>query len=145
MRADVMVYDRKTENLFRQELENYDVIINAILWDTTRKDHIIYRSDLKRMKRGSIIIDISCDRNGGIETSVPTTIENPIYVVDGVAHYVVDHTPSLFYKTTSGSLSEVFVQYIDNLIKADYDSVLKGCQCFEKGLILDGRIKKFQN
>ena len=145
MGADVMVYDRKTENLFRQELENYDVIINAILWDTTRKDHIIYRSDLKRMKRGSIIIDISCDRNGGIETSVPTTIENPIYVVDGVAHYVVDHTPSLFYKTTSGSLSEVFVQYIDNLIKADYDSVLKGCQCFEKGLILDGRIKKFQN
>ena len=104
------------------------MIINAILWDTTRKDHIIYRSDLKRMKRGSIIIDISCDRNGGIETSVPTTIENPIYVVDGVAHYVVDHTPSLFYKTTSGSLSEVFVQYIDNLIKADYDSVLKGCQ-----------------
>ena len=92
------------------------MIINAILWDTTRKDHIIYRSDLKRMKRGSIIIDISCDRNGGIETSVPTTIENPIYVVDGVAHYVVDHTPSLFYKTTSGSLSEVFVQYIDNLI-----------------------------
>ena len=130
-----------TKKLF----ENYDVIINAILWDTTRKDHIIYRSDLKRMKRGSIIIDISCDRNGGIETSVPTTIENPIYVVDGVAHYVVDHTPSLFYKTTSGSLSEVFVQYIDNLIKADYDSVLKGCQCFEKGLILDGRIKKFQN
>ena len=56
-------------------------------------------------------------------------------------------------RTTDGYVIQIsiqsdensFVQYIDNLIKADYDSVLKGCQCFEKGLILDGRIKKFQN
>lgn len=145
MGADVMVYDRKTEELFRQELGNYDVIINAILWDTSRKDHIIYRSDLKRMKRRSIIIDISCDRNGGIETSVPTTIEEPIYVIDGVAHYVVDHTPSLFYKTTSESLSEVFERYIDYLIEAKYHPVLEDCQNFADGRILDERIKKFQN
>ena len=45
------------------------------------------------MKRGSMIVDISCDRNGGIETSIPTTIENPSYIVDGLRHYVVDHTP----------------------------------------------------
>ena len=44
-----------------------------------------------------MIIDISCDRNGGIETSIPTTIENPTYMVEGIRHYVVDHTPSLFY------------------------------------------------
>lgn len=145
MGADVMVYDRKTEKLFREELGEYDVIVNAILWDTSRKDHIIYHSDLKRMKPGSLIIDISCDKHGGVETSIPTTIENPIYIVDGVAHYVVDHTPSLFYKTTSESLSKVFVQYIDCLIEGKKNTVLETCCNFKDGVILDDRIKQFQN
>lgn len=52
-----------------------------------------------------------------METSVPTTIENPTYMVDCIRHYVVDHTPSLFYKTTTNSLSKEFVKYIDILIE----------------------------
>ena len=146
MGAEVVQYDRRTENLFRKELENYDVVVNAILWDTSRKDHIVYRQDLKRMRKGAMIIDVSCDKNGGIETSVPTTIDNPIYVVDGVTHYVVDHTPSLFWKTATDTLSEVFVRYIDILVEGDpeHNGVLKGCHSFEQGRILDKRIALFQ-
>ena len=146
MGAEVVQYDRKQEALFRKELDQYDVIVNGILWDTTRKDHIVYREDLKRMKHNALIIDVACDRNGGIETSIPTTIENPIYVVDGVTHYVVDHTPTLFWKTTSESLSSEFVKYIDLLIedKANTSAVLSKCHNFEKGMILDDRINQFQ-
>ena len=146
MGAEVMQYDRKTENLFRQELGRYDVVVNAILWDTTRHDHIIYREDLKRMKHGAMIIDVSCDRNGGVETSIPTTIENPTYVIDGVTHYVVDHTPSLFWKTATETLSAEFVKYIDFLIENRplENPVLKLCHNFEKGVILDHRIIEFQ-
>ena len=104
------------EQLFRKEISKYDVIVNAILWDTSRKDHIIYKEDLKKMKKGALIIDISCDRNGGIETCIPTTIDNPTYVIDGITHYAVDHTPSLFYKTISESLSEIMIMYIDCLL-----------------------------
>lgn len=145
MGADVTLYDRKTENLFRKELPLFDVIVNAILWDTTRKDHIIYKEDLKKMKKNALIIDISCDRCGGIETSIPTTIENPIYKVEGITHYVVDHTPSLFWKTTSESLSEVFSTHIDTLIEGCPDNVLTKAQNFDNGIILDDRINKFQN
>lgn len=60
--ADVHIYNRRMEKLLRDELSEYDVIVNAVLWDTNRNDHIIYKSDLKRMKKGSMIIDISCDR-----------------------------------------------------------------------------------
>lgn len=146
MGATVIQYDRKTEKLFRKEIGNYDVVVNGILWDTTRKDHIIYREDLKRMKKNALIIDVSCDRNGGIETSVPTTIENPTYQVDGITHYVVDHTPSLFWKTATESLSAEFVKFIDYLIegKADENPVLLACHNFEYGSILDDRINKFQ-
>lgn len=145
MGANVVVYDRHTEQLFRKELGLYDVVVNAILWDTSRKDHIIYRSDLARMKAGSMIIDISCDRNGGIESSIPTTIENPTYTVDRIKHYVVDHTPSLFYKTATESLSDVFVRFIDDLIEDNSSVILSNCNIIKDGIIVDSRINEFQN
>ena len=144
MGAETTVYDRKTEHLFRSELGKYDVIVNSILWDTSRKDHIIYREDLKRMRPGALLIDISCDRNGGIETSIPTTIQNPTYVVEGITHYVVDHTPSLFWKTTSESLSKVFVRFIDELIEERPGEVLMKAKILDRGDILDPRICVFQ-
>jgi N5-(carboxyethyl)ornithine synthase len=145
MGAETTMYDRRTEHLFRSELPQYDVVVNAVLWDTTRKDHIIYREDLMRMKRGSLLIDISCDRCGGIETSVPTTIDNPTYVVNGIVPYVVDHTPALFWKTTSDSLSKVFIRFIDELIEGKPGEVLQKANCFCKGEILDQRIIDFQH
>lgn len=147
MGAEVVQYDRKTEALFSKELNQFDVVVNGILWDTTRRDHIIYRKDLKRMKRNALIIDIACDRNGGVETSIPTTIESPTYIVDGIMHYVVDHTPSLFWKTTSESLSAEFVKYIDLFIEGKMleNEVMAKCHNFELGEILDDRIRKFQN
>lgn len=144
MGAETTVYDRRTEHLFREELPQYDVIVNSILWDTSRADHIIYRSDLPRMKRGSLIIDISCDRHGGIETSEPTTIECPTFCVDGITHYAVDHTPALFWKTTSESLSKVFVRFIDQLIEESPGEVLQRAMIINKGEIIDPRIIAFQ-
>ena len=143
--ADVMQYDRRTEDLFRRELGQYDVIINCILWDVMRKDHIIYREDLKRMKRNAMIIDVSCDRNGGIETSVPTTIETPTYCVDGVLHYVVDHTPALFYKTFTWENSSVIWKYLEQLIEGKPDKVLGNAEIIRNGQILDNEINLYQN
>ncbi len=145
--AEVVQYDRRQENLFREELGLYDVIVNGILWDTDRTDHIIYREDLKRMKRGSLIIDIGCDPNGGVETCVPTTIEDPIYVIDGVTHYAVDHTPALFWKTASESISSEFVKYIDFLIEetADKHPVLSKCVNFIEGRIVDEMIAQYRS
>ena len=145
MGADVVVYDRHTEKLLSKEIGEYDVIVNALLWDTTRKDHIIYREDLQRMKKGAMIIDVSCDRAGAIETSVPTTLENPTYVVDGITHYVVDHTPSLFYKTTSECISEVVCRFIDNLVEESNNTILTNALSIQDGTIIDQRIVEFQN
>lgn len=144
MGADVTIYDRKTESLFQKELDRYDVIVNCILWDTMRNDHIIYKEDLKRMKKGSLIIDISCDRNGGIETCTPTTMDSPTYIIDGVVHYAVDHTPSIFFKTISKSLSEEISKTIDMLIEDNPDQILKKALIIENGLVVDQRINKFQ-
>ena len=142
--ADVTVYTRQTEQLIHDELERYDVIVNALLWDTSRKDHIIYREDLKRLKPNALIIDVSCDRAGAIETSIPTTIANPTYMVDGVMHYVVDHIPSLFYKTASTGISEEVCRYLDQLILDQPGKVLLDSVGIKNGVVLDERINAFQ-
>lgn len=142
--ADVTIYNRKTEQLLRKELPLFDVVVNCVLWDTYRKDHIIYTEDLKRMKKGALIIDISCDKNGGIESSVPTTIENPTYMKDDVLHYVVDHTPSLFFRTASIDISRVNYRFIDLLAEDRVSDVLNRAMCIKNGKIIDERINNFQ-
>lgn len=145
--ADVTVYDRKTEQLFREELSNYDVVVNCVLWDVYRKDHIIYREDLARLRRPSLIIDVSCDRAGAIETSIPTTIADPVYSVDGVLHYVVDHTPALISYSATRALGNELVGYVDALLedKLNNHEELKNAVIIENGIILDQRIIDYQN
>lgn len=142
--AHVMQYNRRQEELLRQEIGNYDVIVNCILWDVTRTDHVIYRSDLKRMKRNAMIIDVSCDRHGGIETCEPTTIEHPTYKLDGILHYAVDHTPSFFYKTFSYDNSKIICSYIEQLMSEELDEVLKSALIIENGVIVDSEIIDYQ-
>ncbi len=143
--AKVTQYGRKSELLLRKEIGQYDVIINCILWDVHRTDHVVYRDDLRRMKKGSMIIDVSCDRHGGIETSVPTTIDNPVYCVDGVLHYAVDHTPSFFFKTFSYDNSKVLYPYVEQLMEENPGKVLEDCCIIRDGIILDDEIIRFQN
>lgn len=143
--AQVTIYDRRTEKQLIKDLPNYDVVVNAILWDTSRQDHIIYVEDLKRMKPGAMIIDISCDRAGGIESSIPTTIENPDYFVKGIRHYVVDHTPSLFFKTSTKEISSAVAPYINDLVQGRENPVLTKATCICNGEIIDQRIIDFQS
>ena len=145
--ANVDVYDRKLEKLFVKKMYDYDVLINCVMWDTSRKDRIIYKEDLKNMKPGTLIIDVSCDPYLEIETSHPTTISNPVYEVDGVIHYAVDNTPAMFPKTVSNVLSEGVSKYIDILISCDFDDYsenLKAATVINAGHILDERILEFR-
>jgi len=64
------------------------------------------------MKKTAVIVDISCDRNGGIETCIPTTWEEPIYTVDGVNHFCVDNLPSAIPRDASIHLSEMIINHV---------------------------------
>jgi N5-(carboxyethyl)ornithine synthase len=143
--ADVHVYNRSQEKLFQKEMTEFDVIVNAILWDTSREDHLIHQNDLKRFKPGTMFIDVSCDEHGAIETTVPTSLDNPIYEIDSVIHYAVDHTPTIFYRSASSAISTETVKYIDDLIESRPNVILKNALIIEQGHIMDKRITQFQN
>ena len=143
--AQVVQYDRNMEELLREELGQFDVVVNCILWDVTRTDHIIYRKDLQHMKKNSMIIDVSCDRNGGIETCIPTPINNPTYMLDGVLHYTVDHTPALFYKTFSENNSATIWPYLEQLMSDTCGDTLDNALIIQNGIIIDDEINIYQN
>lgn len=145
--ARVQVYDRRTEALLRSELSEYDVVVNGVLWDVFREDHIICKEDLRRMKKKSLIIDISCDKNGGIETSRPTSIEKPTYYVDNVMHYVVDHTPALFCYSVSEVIGNELIKYLDILVEGKQSEckVLSDAIIISDGTITDSKIMKYQS
>lgn len=142
--VDTQIFTRKMEQSFVDEIGNYDIIVNAVLWDIKRKDHIVYADDLYRMKKGSIIIDISCDNNGAIESSRPTNFANPTFRVNGVNHYAVENTPSLFYKTASREISKVCSRYLDNLICDEMTQILEGALIISNGRIIDPKITAYQ-
>jgi len=142
--STVQVYDRESISLLRDELPEFDLVVNAVLWDVFRKDHIIYRSDVARMRRNAMIIDISCDEAMGIETSRPTSISDPIYIVDDVIHYVVDHTPSLYFQSATDAIGEVTARFLDVLVEETSDACLDAATVVRDGQIIDERISRFQ-
>lgn len=142
--AEIKVYTKATESLFKKEMFDYDVIVNCILWDTSREDHIIYKDDLIKFKKNTLFIDISCDREGAIESTIPTKISDPVYVLEGITHYAVDHTPSLLYREASEGISEIVTQYIDELIEDKAGKVLSDALAIKDRVIYDKRIKDFQ-
>jgi len=143
--ATVKVYDRKTVANLRNDLPRYDIVVNAVLWDTSRKDRLIYREDLRKMKPGSMIVDISCDCELEIETSRPTSIDDPVYTVDGIIHYAVDHVPALFHKSATAAISAALWKFIDPLVEEASNPVIDGATIIKNGKILDQRIIQFQN
>jgi len=142
--ADVDMYTSKQEDLFKKCMTQYDVLINCVLWDTNRKDRIIYRDDLKRLKEGTLIIDVSCDPELEIETSIPTTIDEPVYTVDGVIHYAVDNTPAMFPHTATKALSEKLCTMIDPVLEGKIPNSMKKAVVIRNGHIIDEDIVKFR-
>ena len=93
-------------------LRDSDVFFNCILWPKDRKDHIVYREDLRLMKPGALLVDVACDDNGAVETCRSTTHDDPVYVEEGVTHYCVDNIPSAFARSDSILLATATLPYL---------------------------------
>lgn len=143
--ADITVYNRKQEALFKKELPDMDIIVMAVRWDTQRKDYLISNEDRKNMKQDAIIIDISDDVDGAIERSISTSIAKPVYYRENILTYSVCNVPSIFYKTSTHGNSHIIAPYIDELLCQSIGATLKEALIAKNGIILDERINKQQN
>ena len=99
-----------------ERLEKYtalaDVVIGAILIPGGRPDLLITEAMVKSMKQGSVIIDVSIDQGGCVETSRPTDIEDPTFKVHGTLHYCVPNMTANISRTASRALATAALPYL---------------------------------
>src|SRR5207245_9820017 len=95
---------------------------------------LVRREDLKRMKPGSVIVDVAIDRGGCVETIHATTHENPTYVVDGVIHYGVANMPGGVPRTSTLALTNATLPYAVKLANKGWKQALKENGALRKGL-----------
>jgi len=95
---DTMMCSRET---IASVLPQTDMVLNCVKWPKERKDFLIDKEMLKLMEPGSVLVDISNDDPGAIESSHETHHDNPRYVVNGVVHYCVSNIPGAVANSTS--------------------------------------------
>lgn len=99
----------------RRVLSYADVLVGAVLVPHQRSPIVISREMVKLMKPRSIIIDMSIDEGGCVETSRPTTHDRPTYIEEGVVHYCVPNVPSVIARTATYAYVNAAFPYIQEL------------------------------
>ena len=130
--AEVIVVDRDLERLRRVEaarlggvktlaassmgigevVPDADLLIGAILVVGSKTPHLVDRETVGAMRSGSVIVDVDVDQGGSVETSRPTTLEDPTFVEEGVTHYCVKNVPAAVPVTAAQALSSALVPYV---------------------------------
>ena len=131
MGAEVTLLDRSADRLARLEeifgarlkttistaqsvpplVHDADLVIGAVLLPGKLAPKLIRREDLKRMRPGSVIVDVAIDQGGIFETSRPTSHSEPIYIEENVVHYCVPNMPSAVARTATLALTNATLPY----------------------------------
>jgi alanine dehydrogenase len=118
----------------REILPSADVIIGAVLIKGARAPILVSQADLKRMKPGSVIVDVAVDQGGCIETMHPTTHAVPVFTVDEVVHYGVANIPGAVPATSTYGLTNATFPYLLALANKGVKQALRDDAGLAKGL-----------
>jgi alanine dehydrogenase len=101
-----------TAQTIAEEIRHADIVVGAVLVPGAKTPVLITRQMLKTMKQGSVIVDVAVDQGGCIETTKPTTHDDPVYEVNGIIHYCVANMPGAYPRTSTLALTNATLPYI---------------------------------
>ena len=102
-----------------------DLLIGAVLVPGAKAPKLITRAMLRKMKPGSVVVDIAIDQGGCTETSRPTTHLDPVYVEEGVTHYCVANMPAAYARTATQALTNITSRYVELLADLGLEGACK--------------------
>ena len=124
-----------------EQIKKADLVIGAVLLPGAKAPSLVKRADLKLMKPGSVIVDVAVDQGGCIETTKPTTHENPTYVVDGIIHYAVANMPGGVPRTSTLALTNATFAYAKRLAKLGWKDACRKDPSLALGLnVVEGKV-----
>jgi alanine dehydrogenase len=141
MGAQVTVFDRKRSRLdamrelganvtalhpYPDSLESAvveaDLVIGAVLIPGARAPRLVTARQVGMMQPGSVVVDISVDQGGCIETTRPTNYADPTYIESGVVHFAVTNMPGAVPRSASQALSAALLPYVHGICQPDWRS-----------------------
>jgi len=111
-----------------------DLLVGGVLVPGAEAPKLVTKKMIKKMKRGSVIVDVAIDQGGCVETSKPTTHANPTYIIDDVVHYCVANMPGGVPRTSTLALNKVTLPFLSKLAKEGVKKALTSDSNFMAGL-----------
>jgi alanine dehydrogenase len=111
-----------------------DVLIGAVLIKGEKTPHLVTEEMVKDMKKGAVIVDVSIDQGGCIETSRVTTLSNPTYLLHDIIHYCVPNMPALVARTASYGLTNASLPFVLNIADNSLSNALLGDEGLSRGV-----------
>lgn len=125
----------------KQRIKNHDLIIGGVLLKGAKAPKLITKDMLKLMRPGTVLVDVAVDQGGCIETSKPTTHQNPIYIIDDIVHYCVANMPGAVPYTSTLALTNVTLPYVLKLANIGWEAACEIDKALGKGLnIVKGEV-----
>ena len=115
-------------------VEECDLLIGGVLIPGANAPKLVSKEMIKKMKRGSVIVDVAIDQGGCVETSKPTTHADPTYIVDDVVHYCVANMPGGVPMTSTLALNAATLPFVLKLAQEGYKNALASDANFLAGL-----------
>ena len=130
-------------------LAENDIVVNCTLQDTDAPLTFLTLADLPLFRRGSLIVDVSCDEGMGFEWARPTTFDDPMFTVgDAVDYYAVDHSPSYLWNSATWENSEALLPFLPIVLAGpdawDLDETITRAIEIREGRIVNPAILSFQ-
>src|SRR5918994_2116854 len=159
--ADVSVVDRDLDRLrlvegmrlggvrtlaassmgLRELIPLADLLIGAVQVVGSKTPHLVDRDTVEQMKEGSVVVDVDVDQGGSIETSRPTTLDEPVFVESGVIHYCVKNVPASVPVTATRALSNALLPYVRRLAGVGLSDALGADEGLARGVVVaEGRV-----
>lgn len=125
----------------RNLIKTSDLIIGAVLIPGAKAPNLITKDMLKEMQPGTVLVDVAVDQGGCIETSRPTTHENPTFIIDDIVHYCVANMPGAVPFTSTTALVNATLPYVVQLADKGWEKACADNEPLKKGLnIIKGDI-----
>jgi alanine dehydrogenase len=138
-----------SERPLNELISESEIIINGTYQDTKNPMDFVTYDERSCMKKGCLIIDVSCDEGMGFYFAKPTTFKNPMFTVDQVDYYGVDHTPSYLWESASRSISAALIVHLPTILGGreawKKDLTIHQAINVDRGVVQKSEILQFQN
>ena len=136
-----VVTEFSNEFNIRRHIKTHDLIIGGVLIPGAKAPKLITRDMLNDMRPGTVIVDVAVDQGGCVETSRPTTHEDPVFIIDDVVHYCVANMPGAVPYTSTVALTNVTLPYVLKLAEKGWEKACQDHLDLQKGLsIIKGEV-----